>query len=239
MMNRDDEDGGVCLSTENVSDNVSSSIDDDIPNNAETLDTINGNNDQSTSNTILEHTEPVVYSTRAENTKTTFKKIFTSEQTLSQAKGLLYPDENTTMSSTCRDQYANNPNTLSKRDLLGSSAFEGNSAKEALYPVNPPSQTVNINVQNVEGAEPKSLLYPEDQLIDITSVKPHPCIHAQEGDGTRDFLDPKEHSSSDLVYSSSRGSENNEGEETKVLLYPDECLVDITPFKPKRSATSR
>ena len=202
--------------------------------------------EEATHSNIQNHSDAksVIYpdSNRAATMEASFKKRIalqekqSAEQTQSVAKYILYPDEESGISSAYRDQFQGNLEDLPQRIPLGSSAFEGSSTKDILYPVNPVNPVRNPSPQNVEGAETKILIYPGEHLVDITPLQPRRSAHPEEGAETKDLLYPKDFVP-ESEFTSSRGVTNDEGKETKALLYPKDFVPD-SEFTSSRGVTN-
>lgn len=150
---------------------------------------------------------------------------FKSDQNLSVAKNILYPvgSNSEPGASSYHAQFNAGTGAAERRELLGSSAFEGSTARDILYPSTETETLIDLNISlhNDEGKATKDLLYPGENIHTLTTQPLSSTTH-NEGSVTKGLLYPEEFSTRNInSFDNPQAVERQikDGAETKDLLY--------------------
>ena len=224
----DDDDDGDILSASYNAATVKSSIWDDIrtesiSDDAVAVSKVNRIYDADQS---LSEAKDILYPQTGKDSISKVKLVYDADQSLSEAKGILYPqtgdDISDSLTSSYQSKYESGVgSSVGTREPLGSTAFEGSTAKNILYPTgeSPTNVAQHRSAHGDEGAETKNLLYPSKNEAIVTAPAYSSKV-AAEGTFTKSLLYPD--SLDDAPKSSHVSKADEEGKFAKSLLYPGE-----------------
>ncbi|XP_066912820.1 gamma-tubulin complex component 6-like isoform X2 [Clytia hemisphaerica] len=166
--------------------------------------------------------------------------LYKGDQTVSEAKGILYPVEspegNTAFptKSSYQNQFYSDFTDFEKRDLMGHSSQEGKTTKDILYPTtenavgeHKAAESVNFSRAGEEGSVTKSLMYPGDSSTDTDSTGKQQSRSGQEGGFTKSLIYPGDSTSSlGGTPNHQQSKAGQEGSYTKSLIYPEQSTTN-------------
>jgi len=170
--------------------------------------------------------EDVTEASASKNTQ-----IYDADQSLSEAKDILYPEAGeASLMLSYQEQYESGVgSSIWTRELLGSTAFEGSTAKNIIYSTG--QDVINLTQPlkargEEEGTETKNLLYPSEDKV-IVAVPEHSSKAGEEGTFTKSLLYPGESSDSTHKHINIDQRQVEDGAETKGLLYGHNIEVSL------------